>query len=77
MDISLNTRIEEAKKVISRFNLDQQKIADYAGRNRVTISRVLNANDERYVTDSNISAIESAINKILDEYRKELCGKTV
>lgn len=55
--------------------MDQQRIADNTepARTRVTVARVLSGQDERYLTESNVAAIEKGIEKILAEYRKKLC----
>ncbi len=75
MDIALKTRLEKIKQIKEEFGLDQQRIADYSepARNRTTVAKVLGGTDERYLTESNIAAIETGIQKILDEYRKVLC----
>jgi hypothetical protein len=73
METGLLTRLVKIRETIEEFNLDQQKIADYSERNRVTVSRVLGGKDERYVTETNVEAIEKGIEKLLDEYRKKLC----
>jgi len=74
MDTTLIKRVERLRTVKEDFNLDQQKIADYSGRSRTTVGYVFSAKDERYVTESNIAAIEAGIEKILAEYRQKLCG---
>ncbi len=75
MDISLDKRIESLKGKMTEFGIDHKRLATYAERNYVTISRVLNGKDERYATESNISALEGGLEKILNEYRQKLCGK--
>jgi predicted transcriptional regulator len=75
MDASLQRRIDEIRRLKDEFGLDQQRIADNTEptRTRVTIARVLSGQDERYLTESNVAAIEKGIEKILAEYRKKLC----
>jgi hypothetical protein len=75
MDASLQKRIEAIRQLKEDFNLDQQTIANNCDpkRSRVTVATVLSGSDERYLTDSNVAAIEKGIEKILEEYRKKLC----
>ncbi len=75
MDASLQKRLDEIRRLKEEFGLDQQRIADNTEpvRTRVTVARVLSGQDERYLTESNVAAIEKGIGKILDEYRKKLC----
>ncbi len=75
MDKQLADRIKKLKELKERFGLDQQRIADNTEpkRTRVTVARVLSGQDERYVTETNVEAVEKAINKVLDEYRQNLC----
>ncbi len=73
METGLINRIVRIRTTIDEFNLDQQKIADYSERNRVTVSRVLGGKDERYVTETNVGAIEKGVEKLLNEYRRKLC----
>jgi len=75
MDASLQKRIDEIRRLKEEFGLDQQRIAENTqpARTRVTVARVLSGQDERYLTESNVAAIEKGIGKILDEYRKKLC----
>ncbi len=74
MDASLQKRIDEIRRLKEEFGLDQQRIADNTepARTRVTVARVLSGQDERYLTESNVAAIEKGIKKILAEYRKKL-----
>jgi hypothetical protein len=76
MDIDLKKRLDKIRILKEDFNLDQQTIAGNCEpkRNRVTVATVLSGNDERYLTKSNIEAIEKGIDKILNEYRKKLCN---
>jgi hypothetical protein len=75
MDVALQKRLDEIRRLKEEFGLDQQRIAENTEppRNRVTVARVLSGQDERYMTESNVAAIEKGIEKILDEYRKKLC----
>lgn len=75
MDQSLQERIDKIRQLKEQFNLDQKNIADYTQpkRTRVTVARVLSGQDERYLTETNVEAIEKAIESILNEYRKKLC----
>lgn len=72
-DISLQKRIARLAALKEEFGLSQERIAEKAGLNRVTIAKVLTAKDERYHTESNVVAVEKAIEKVLEEYRKKLC----
>jgi hypothetical protein len=76
MELGLKKRLDKIRKLKEDFNLDQQTIADNCEpkRNRVTVATVLSGNDERYLTESNVEAIEKGIGKILNEYRKKLCN---
>lgn len=74
MDKSLENRIRKIKELIEQFDINQRKLAVLAGRNHTTISRVLNSNDERYVTETNVQAIEQGVQQILDTYRAALCN---
>ncbi len=76
MDSSLQKRLEKIRQLKEEFGLDQQRIAENTepSRNRTTVARVLAGTDERYLTESNIDAVERGIEKILDEYRKKLCS---
>ncbi len=75
MDVQLQKRLEKIRQLKEDFKLDQQTIADNCEpvRNRVTVALVLKGSDERYLTESNIAAIEKGIEKILNEYRRKLC----
>ncbi|MDJ1496567.1 hypothetical protein QNI19_26780 [Cytophagaceae bacterium DM2B3-1] len=73
MDSALQKRVEKIRELKDKFRIDQNTLATYSGKSRTTVSIVLVQSDERYLTESNISAIEAGIEKILDEYRKELC----
>lgn len=76
MDLELQKRLDEIRRLKKEFRLDQQSIADHCDppRTRVTVATVLNGHDERYLTETNVAAIEKGIGKILDEYRRKLCG---
>jgi hypothetical protein len=75
MDVGLKVRLEKIRQLKGEFGLDQQRIADFCDppRNRTTVAKVLGGTDERYVTETNVEAIEKGIEKLLDEYRKKLC----
>jgi hypothetical protein len=75
MDASLLKRIEELRRLKDKFGLDQNKIARYAEppKSYVTVSHVLKAENEKYLTETNVAAIEKGVRKILDEFREELC----
>lgn len=75
MDTALFKRIEKIRGLKEEFGLDQERIAQHTDphRSRVTVAKVFSGNDERYVTETNVEAVEKAIDKILDEYRKKLC----
>jgi hypothetical protein len=75
MDIQLQKRLDTIRQLKEEFRLDQQSIADNCepSRNRITVALVLKGLDERYLTETNIAAIEKGIGKILDGYRKKLC----
>ncbi len=75
METDLRRRLEEVRRLKEEFGIDIQKITDFSEpqRNRTTVAKVLSGQDERYVTESNVAAIEKGIEKILDEYRKKLC----
>jgi hypothetical protein len=75
MDIDLKNRLEKIRQMKKEFNLDQQTIANNCepSRSRVTVASVLSGTDERYLTESNIAAVERGIEKLLDDYRKKLC----
>jgi hypothetical protein len=76
VDSDLQKRLTKIRQLKQEFRLDQQTIANCCDplRSRATVALVLNGNDERYLTESNVSAIEKGIGKILDEYRRKLCG---
>jgi hypothetical protein len=76
VDNDLQKRLEKIRQLKEEFRLDQQTIANYCepSRSRVTVALVFSGNDERYLTETNIAAIEKGIGKILDEYRRKLCG---
>lgn len=75
MDNELQKRLEKIRQLKEEFRLDQQTIANYCDppRSRVTVALVLSGNDDRYLTETNVAAIERGIEKILDEYRRKLC----
>ncbi len=75
METDLRRRLEEVRRLKEEFGIDIQKITDFSEpqRNRTTVAKVLSGQDERYVTESNVAAIEKGIEKILEEYRKKLC----
>jgi DNA transposition AAA+ family ATPase len=73
MDAALAKRIERIKQVTEEFDLNQSRIAEYAERSRTTVTKLFGGLDERYLTESNVAAIEKGIEKILEEYRKKLC----
>ncbi len=74
MDANLQRRIDRIKQLAEEFNLNQTKIGEYAERSRTTVTKVFGGQDERYLTESNVSAIEQGIERILGEYRRKLCG---
>jgi hypothetical protein len=74
MDAHLQRRIDGIKQLAEEFNLNQTKIGEYAERSRTTVTKVFGGLDERYLTESNVAAIEQGIERILGEYRKKLCG---
>ncbi len=76
MDNELQKRLDKIRQLKEEFRLDQQTIANYCEppRSRVTVALVLSGNDQRYLTETNVVAIEKGIGKILDEYRRKLCG---
>lgn len=75
MDTGILKRLDEIRRLKDEFGIDIQKITDASEpqRNRTTVAKVLSGQDERYLTESNVAAIERGIEKILDEYRKKLC----
>lgn len=75
METDLRPRLEEVRRLKEEFGIDIQKITDFSEpqRNRTTVAKVLSGQDERYLTESNVAAIEKGIEKILEEYRKKLC----
>jgi hypothetical protein len=75
MDTGILKRLEEIRRLKDEFGIDIQKITDASEpkRNRTTVAKVLSGQDERYLTESNVAAIERGIEKILEEYRKKLC----
>jgi hypothetical protein len=75
MDTGILKRLDEIRRLKDEFGIDIQKITDASEpqRNRTTVAKVLSGQDERYLTESNVAAIEKGIEKILDEYRKKLC----
>jgi hypothetical protein len=75
MDTGILKRLDEIRRLKDEFGIDIQKITDASEpqRNRTTVAKVLSGQDERYLTESNVAAIEKGIGKILDEYRKKLC----
>ena len=75
MDTGILKRLDEIRRLKDEFGIDIQKITDASEpqRNRTTVAKVLSGQDERYLTESNVAAIEKGIEKILEEYRKKLC----
>jgi hypothetical protein len=75
MDNSLETRLERLRKTAKQYEMSTTKIAAYCvpTRNRTTVAKVVSGSDPRYLTEGNVSAIETAIEKILQEYRQKLC----
>ncbi len=75
METGLKGRLAEIRRLKEEFGIDIQRITNFSEpqRNRTTVAKVLSGQDERYVTESNIAAIEKGIEKILNEYRKKLC----
>jgi predicted transcriptional regulator len=75
MDASLLKRIEELRRLKEKFGLDQKKIARYAEppKSHITVSYVFKAENAKYLTETNVAAIEKGVRKILDEFREELC----
>jgi hypothetical protein len=72
MEKSLENRIKTAKETIEEFDINHRRLAEFAERSYVTVSRVLNGKGD-YVTETNVSAIEAGIEKILNKYRAKLC----
>ncbi|MDJ1481295.1 hypothetical protein QNI16_12430 [Cytophagaceae bacterium YF14B1] len=77
MDSSIEKRLEDIYQKMEKFGIKNSRLAEAGGISLFTVAKVLSEkrSDPRYLTDGNISAIESAIEKILDEYRQELCGE--
>lgn len=73
MDTSLAKRIDSIKEKLEYFDISSRKLAKSANRSHVTISYLLNGSDDRYITETNVQAIEEGIEKILDKYREKLC----
>jgi hypothetical protein len=75
MELEKKARLEKIRSLKEEFGLDQKRIADNCEppRDRVTVAKLLSGTDERYLTETNIAAVEKGIEKLLDEYRKKLC----
>jgi len=75
MDIQLQKRLDTIRRLKEEFWLDQQTIPHNCepSRNLITVALVLKGSDDRYLTETNVAAIEKGIKKILDGYRKKLC----
>ncbi|MBD0255199.1 MAG: hypothetical protein ICV83_05725, partial [Cytophagales bacterium] len=60
METGLKGRLAEIRRLKEEFGIDIQRITDFSEpqRNRTTVAKVLSGQDERYVTETNIAAIE-------------------
>ena len=68
----MQRRIDRIKQLAEEFNLNQTKIGEYAERSRTTVTKVFGGQDERYLTERNVAAIEPVIERIPGEYRRKL-----
>jgi hypothetical protein len=75
MDVSLLKRIEELRRLKDKFGLDQKKIARDAEppKSHITVSYVFKAENAKYLTETNVAAIEKGVWKIRDKFREKLC----
>ncbi len=76
METDLRTRLAAVRELKEAFGIDIQKITNFSEppRNRTTVAKVLSGADERYLTETNLAAIEKGVQRVLDAYRRRLCG---
>jgi len=74
----MDQRIQTIRQQTEQFGITRPRLAEASGLSLTTVKKTLSpvGADKRYLTESNVSAIETGIEKILEEYRQKLCGQS-
>lgn len=72
----MDKRVMVIRDKTERFGITQSRLAAASGLALVTVKKVLSpmGNNARYLNETTLSTIEAGLERILQEYRDNLCG---
>ncbi|MDJ1505517.1 hypothetical protein [Xanthocytophaga agilis] len=75
-NVDLDKRLEILGQKLEEFGISYDRLAQYSGRSKTSISKMFGKNDtKRYRTEGNVEAAEQGFEKIIEELRQKICGK--